>query len=85
MVELARLSPGDISIRMYPDHPPPHFHAAKDDMEMVVDIRDLSIIDGQLPRKLERTVLRFARDHHQQLIEAWDALSDGSNPGRLDR
>ena len=45
MVELARLRDGDISIRMFKDHAPPHFHAVKD----------------SLTNKQEKRVLNWAR------------------------
>ena len=85
VVELARLSPGDISIRMFQDHPPPHLHAVKDDLQLVVDIEGLSIIAGTLPRPLQKTVMKFARDNQQELLEAWATYTKGETPDRLDR
>lgn len=33
------------------DHPPPHFHALYGDDEVLIDIRDLRVLRGSLPRR----------------------------------
>ena len=50
----------DISM-YYNDHAPPHFHAEHGDDEAVIDIMNLTVIDGSLPSKLLKLVLQWAR------------------------
>jgi hypothetical protein len=45
------------------DHPPPHFHALYAEHEALIDLRDLSILRGSLPRRALALVLEWAADH----------------------
>jgi hypothetical protein len=33
------------------EHPPPHFHALYGEYEVQIDLRDLSVLRGTLPRR----------------------------------
>ena len=86
MVELARIRDGDISIQMYPkDHPPPHIHAVAAGDRIEVNIRDVSISEGRLPKPLANRVLDYVKTHQQELLDAWADYERGVTPGRLDR
>ena len=60
----------DISM-YYNDHAPPHFHAEHGDDEAVIDIMNLTVIDGSLPSKLLKLVLQWAGQHQQDLLDDW--------------
>ena len=86
MVELDRLRKGNISIQMYPkDHPPPHIHAVAAGDRIEVNIRDVSIREGHLPKPLERRVLNYVMTRQQELLDAWADYERGVTPRRLDR
>jgi hypothetical protein len=61
-----------IVVRMYyDDHPPPHFHALYQNMEVKVEVDTLEIIDGRLPPRMLRRVLDWADTHRAELQENW--------------
>ena len=42
------------------EHPPPHFHALYGEYEVQIDLRDLSVLRGTLPRRAMALVLEWA-------------------------
>ena len=47
-----------ILIQMYwKDHQPPHFHAIYGSFEALIDINNLSVLNGKLPRRAIELVL----------------------------
>jgi hypothetical protein len=65
------------------DHPPPHFHALYAEHEVLVDLRDLSVLRGSLPRRAMALVLEWAGEHRSELMEDWDLCSRIQNPKRI--
>uniref|UniRef100_UPI0035C9BCF1 DUF4160 domain-containing protein n=1 Tax=uncultured Sphingomonas sp. TaxID=158754 RepID=UPI0035C9BCF1 len=65
------------------DHAPPHVHARYGEFEAVIDINDVRIIEGSLPPRARRMVLRWTREHQQELAAAWLAASTGIMPARI--
>jgi len=64
-----------IIIRMYyNDENPPHFHAVYGEFEIRVEINNLKIIDGDFPSKQINMVLRWAKQHHNELKEEWKRI-----------
>lgn len=62
-----------IVIRMYwREHGPPHFHALYGEHEAVIDIRELRVTRGSLPRRALAMVLEWAVEHRESLLENWD-------------
>src|SRR5689334_17618430 len=62
-----------ILIQMYfLDHNPPHFHALYDDQEAAIAIRDLSILEGDLPPKAIGMVMEWAKAHRAELMADWE-------------
>lgn len=53
------------------DYKRPHFHALYAGMEMSVDILTLEVIAGSLPLSKRRLVIRWARQHGPELVDAW--------------
>jgi hypothetical protein len=43
------------------DHPPPHFHVMYAEHEALIDLRDLRLMRGSLPRRAMALVLEWLR------------------------
>ena len=70
-----------ISIRMFwREHGPPHFHAAYGDQEAIIDIRELRVIRGALPRRALALVLEWAAFNREALMEDWDLCTELKSP-----
>ncbi len=54
------------------EHAPPHFHALYGEHEALIDLRDLHVMRGSLPRRAMALVLEWAADHRYELKENWD-------------
>lgn len=68
-------------IQMYfREHAPPHFHVKYDDYAAVVDIRNVQITDGKLPRRATNLVLDWAELHQAELLKDWDLCQALQNP-----
>lgn len=65
------------------DHGPPHFHARYGEYEVLVDIRDLSVLRGELPRRAMDLVLEWALAHRDELLEDWNICSQLKPPKRI--
>ena len=65
-----------IVIWMYHDEIPhlgrPHFHAGYAGDEASIDIEDLEVLAGRLPRRALRLVVEWAGAHQIELRENWD-------------
>lgn len=54
------------------EHAPPHFHALYGEHEALIDLRDLSVMRGSLPRRAMNLVTEWATDHRDDLMEDWN-------------
>ncbi|WP_232504019.1 DUF4160 domain-containing protein [Thiomicrospira microaerophila] len=72
MPELSRFY--GIIIRMYlidKEHPPEHIHIKYGEHEAVMELQNLNIIDGSVPKKCRQLVREWAEIHQEELIEMW--------------
>lgn len=70
-----------ILIQMYWDeHAPPHFHAIYGEFKATIEIRNLVIREGSLPRRASGLVLDWAELHQQELLEDWDLCQVKQQP-----
>jgi hypothetical protein len=70
-----------IVIQMYwKDHGPPHFHALYAEHEALVDIRELRVLRGSLPRRAMALVLEWAAERRTELDENWNLWSQLQTP-----
>ena len=70
-----------IIIRMFFDeHAPPHFHAEYGEYKATVDIRELEIRTGSLPRRAQELVLDWAELHQSELLADWDLCRQHRQP-----
>jgi len=56
----------------YRDHLPPHLHAEHGDDEVLIDLRDLSVYEGSLPKSAFKLLLQWATQHQDELLRIWD-------------
>ena len=62
-----------IKITMYySDHMPPQVHATYGGDEAYISIKDLEVIEGNLPSKQLKMVLGWAAIRQDQLMENWE-------------
>lgn len=62
-----------IIINMYHnDHAPPHFHVRYEKYKAIISIKDLRIIEGELPNRVISLVLEWASLHREELEKDWE-------------
>ena len=70
-----------ITIYMYwRDHNPPHFHAEYGEHLALIDINELKVLEGELPRRALGHVLEWAGEHQQELLENWKLCRNRQHP-----
>ena len=74
-----------ITIAMfYGDHNPPHFHAYYADSSARFAL-DGTILDGSLPRRAQRLVRAWVRQHPDELSACWERARQHAPPGTIER
>ena len=74
-----------IVIQMFwQDHGPPHFHALYAEHEAIIDIRELQVVRGSLPRRATTLVLEWASQHQDALLEDWELCRSLKPPKPID-
>ena len=53
------------------DHQPSHFHAVYAGEEVIVSIKELEVIEGEMPGKQLKMLLGWAAFHQEELLENW--------------
>jgi hypothetical protein len=62
------------------EHGPPHFHALYAEHEALIDLVELRVIRGSLPRRAMALVLEWAAEHREELMEDWKLCSQMQPP-----
>jgi hypothetical protein len=57
------------------DHNPPHFHAIYAEYEVLIDIRDLSVLRGDMPSNKLKQIIKWAKLNQNYLLEEFEALN----------
>ena len=70
MPEISRFFGVVITIN-YADHNPPHFHAEYQGFEAVYNINTGEKIAGTLPVTLNKTILKWSKQHKKELLLNW--------------
>lgn len=60
----------------YNDHVPPHFYAEYNGEKALVDIINVRIIKGYLPKRQLKLVLAWAEIHKDELMQNWELARD---------
>jgi len=55
------------------EHPPRHIHIKYGEYQAVMELANLNIIDGSIPRKCRVLVREWAELHQDELIAMWDS------------
>ncbi|NJM10647.1 MAG: DUF4160 domain-containing protein [Synechococcaceae cyanobacterium SM1_2_3] len=71
MPEICRFL-GIVIMMYFDEHNPHHFHIRYNDYRAVMSIRELNILDGQLPARVRGLVQEWAEMHTQELLEMWE-------------
>lgn len=73
-----------IVIKMFADeHGYPHFHAYYGEYAISVDIQKRVIV-GRFPPFALRAVLKWAELHEAELLQNWQALSEGKAANKIE-
>ena len=70
-------------IRMYlidREHPPPHIHIKYADHQAVMELENLKLIDGHLPKRGRQLVREWAEIHQDELKDMWKTQTFHSLP-----
>ena len=67
----------------FDDHNPPHFHAEYQDDEACFDINTGEISDGKLPKRFHSLVRKWAKEHKEELLNAWNLAKAGKPTFRI--
>ncbi|GCA75940.1 hypothetical protein MiTe_02777 [Microcystis aeruginosa NIES-2520] len=70
MPEISRFL-GIIIIMYYNDNTPAHFHVRYNQQKAIIDIKNLTILQGQLSPRILGLVIEWAAIHQQELKENW--------------
>ena len=61
-----------ILIKMYfREHGVPHFHAIYGEYNGVYEIETLEMIEGDLPRRAQNLICKWAEQHQEELLSMW--------------
>lgn len=69
-----------ILIQMFWREHNPSFHALYGEHEALIDIRELRVLRGSLPRRAMALVLEWAAEHRDELMEDWNLCSQLKHP-----
>ncbi len=67
----------------YSDHAPPHFHAKYAGQEVLVSIRDITLLEGQFPPRALAMVMEWAAMHRAEPLDAWNRAQQHRSPGKI--
>ncbi|MDE5109236.1 MAG: DUF4160 domain-containing protein [Trichodesmium sp. St17_bin3_1_1] len=67
MPEISRFL-GIIITMYYNNHPPPHFHVRYNQQKAIIDIQNLSILEGKLTPRVFGLVIEWAAIHQAELL-----------------
>ena len=56
------------------DHNPPHFHAFYGEYEVLIDIKNATLLKGDMPKKQLNKIIQFAGEKESELLEIWENL-----------
>ncbi|MBZ9634348.1 DUF4160 domain-containing protein [Clostridium sp. FP1] len=56
----------------YNEHTPPHFHAEYNGDKALIDIINIKVIKGMLPKRQLKLVLAWAEIHKDDLMQNWE-------------
>jgi hypothetical protein len=82
MPEISRFY-GIIIAMYFEDHNPPHFHARYGKDGVVIEIRTLRVLEGQIPPRALGLVVEWASQHQEELLRNWEYASQTKPLGAI--
>jgi len=82
MPEISRFL-GIIITMYYNNHPPPHFHVRYNQQKAIIDLKNLSILEGKLSPKVLGLVIEWAALHQTELLENWQLARENQPLNRV--
>ncbi len=76
-----------IIIRMYcapKEHNPPHIHVYYQDYKAIVNINEVELVDGELPKNKQRIVLAWVELRKEELLANWELAQNGELPFKIE-
>ncbi|MDB5523696.1 MAG: hypothetical protein JWM58_1459 [Rhizobium sp.] len=70
---------GNVKLHIYADdHNPPHFHVSTPDHDALIQISDLSVLQGQITKRNLDTVIDWASvdENKKALEDEWKRLNE---------
>ena len=67
----------------YNDHMPPHFHATYNDNQALIDIVNIRVCKGSLPKKQLHLILAWCAIHQDELMQNWELSKDNLPLNRI--
>jgi len=64
----------------FKDHAPAHFHVKYAEYKAIIDIKNLKLIEGKLPRRALGLALDWDELHQAELLADWQLCQDMQNP-----
>lgn len=83
MPEICRFY-GIIIAMFFDDHNPPHFHARYGGNNAVIDINNLSVLEGNIPPRALNMVIEWAKSHQDELLKDWELAKNRQNPEKIE-
>ncbi len=83
MPEICRFL-GIIIVIYYNEHNPPHFHVKYNEHRATIDIRELRILEGNLPQRVLALVLEWSFLHRNELLADWELAREGKPLQKID-
>ena len=74
----------DSHFMFYDEDNPPHFHANYGEYNAVISIKDLLLLEGQLPSRVLGLVIEWASKHQPELLKDWDMIGNGFPPEKIE-
>ena len=75
MPEISRFL-GIIITMYYSDHPPAHFHVRYNQQKALIDIENLSVLEGKLTPRVLGLVIEWAALHKKELLANWQRAKE---------
>ena len=75
---------GIVISMFYDDHAPPHFHAKYAGFKGIIDIHQLKMIKGDLPRRALELILDWAELHQSELLNDWHLCQEKQTPHKIE-
>ena len=75
---------GIIISMFYNDHALPHFHAKYAEFKGIIDIQQLKMIKGDLPRRALELIFDWAELHQSELLNGWNLCQKKQVPDKIE-